>query len=90
MWQYPTMLPLLYTWGPVVRKLMDGAGNAVNFLRIDIIWILSYINRTIDLMIPGLVLGPEGVLPNLNTGDLVAITIKGYSCVFNIEVFIRV
>lgn len=57
MWQYPTMLPLLYTWGPVVRKLMDGA----------------------DLMIPGLVLGPEGVLPNLNTGDLVAITIKGYS-----------
>lgn len=26
MWQYPTMLPLLYTWGPVVRKLMDGAG----------------------------------------------------------------
>lgn len=32
-------------------------------------------------MIPGLVLGPEGVLPSLNTGDLVAITIKGYSCV---------
>lgn len=30
-------------------------------------------------MIPGLVLGPEGALPNLNTGDLVAITIKGYS-----------
>ncbi|CAO0798618.1 unnamed protein product [Mucor circinelloides] len=33
----------------------------------------------IDLMIPGLVLGPEGKLPELNTGDLVAITIKGYS-----------
>lgn len=30
-------------------------------------------------MIPGLVLGPEGTLPNLNMGDLVAITIKGYS-----------
>lgn len=30
-------------------------------------------------MIPGLVYGPEGVLPNLNAGDLVAITIKGYS-----------
>ncbi|CEP07922.1 hypothetical protein [Parasitella parasitica] len=57
MWQYPSMLPKLYTWGPVVRKLMDGA----------------------DLMIPGLVLGPEGQLPDLNTGDLVAITIKGYS-----------
>ncbi|GAN03392.1 eukaryotic translation initiation factor SUI1 family protein [Mucor ambiguus] len=56
MWQYPNMLPKLYTWGPVVRRLMDGA----------------------DLMIPGLVLGPEGKLPELNTGDLVAITIKGY------------
>ncbi|KAI8145920.1 hypothetical protein BJV82DRAFT_602744 [Fennellomyces sp. T-0311] len=31
-----------------------------------------------DLMIPGLVLGPEGKLPDLDTGDLVAITIKGY------------
>ena len=30
-------------------------------------------------MIPGLVIGPEGKLPALNTGDLVAITIKGYS-----------
>ncbi|KAG2231959.1 hypothetical protein INT48_001268 [Thamnidium elegans] len=57
MWQYPDMLPKLYTWGPVVQKLIDGA----------------------DLMIPGLVLGPEGVLPTLKTGDLVAITIKGYS-----------
>ncbi|KAI8639833.1 hypothetical protein BD408DRAFT_420803 [Parasitella parasitica] len=57
MWQFPDMLPKLYTWGPVVRKLMDGA----------------------DLMIPGLVFGPEGKLPDLNTGDLVAITIKGYS-----------
>ncbi|OAD04325.1 hypothetical protein MUCCIDRAFT_161076 [Mucor lusitanicus CBS 277.49] len=56
MWQYPNMLPKLYTWGPVVKRLMDGA----------------------DLMIPGLVLGPEGKLPELNTGDLVAITIKGY------------
>ncbi|KAL9558325.1 hypothetical protein MBANPS3_000948 [Mucor bainieri] len=56
LWQYPNMLPKLYTWGPVVRRLMDGA----------------------DLMIPGLVLGPEGKLPELNTGDLVAITIKGY------------
>lgn len=26
MWQYPNMLPKLYTWGPVVRRLMDGAG----------------------------------------------------------------
>ncbi|KAI8070209.1 hypothetical protein BDF21DRAFT_344872 [Thamnidium elegans] len=50
MWQYPDMLPKLYTWGPVVQKLIDGA-----------------------------VLGPEGVLPTLKTGDLVAITIKGYS-----------
>ncbi|KAI9473486.1 MAG: hypothetical protein EXX96DRAFT_488456 [Benjaminiella poitrasii] len=57
MWQYPGMLPKLYTWSPVVHKLMKGA----------------------DLMIPGLVLGPEGVLPTLNTGDLVTITIKGYS-----------
>lgn len=36
------------------------------------------IPEMIDLMIPGLVLGPEGKLPELNTGDLVAITIKGY------------
>ncbi|RCI04594.1 hypothetical protein CU098_011374 [Rhizopus stolonifer] len=57
MWQYPNMLPKLYTWGPVIHRLMEGA----------------------DLMIPGLVLGPEGVLPTLDTGDLVAITIKGYS-----------
>lgn len=27
MWQYPDMMPKLYTWGPVVRKLMDGAGK---------------------------------------------------------------
>lgn len=26
MWQYPNMLPKLYTWGPVVQKLIDGAG----------------------------------------------------------------
>ena len=32
----------------------------------------------LDLMIPGLVLGPEGKLPDLKAGDLVAITIKGY------------
>ncbi|KAI8345301.1 hypothetical protein EDC96DRAFT_521710 [Choanephora cucurbitarum] len=57
LWQYPDMLPKLYTWGPVVHKLMEGA----------------------DLMIPGLVLGPEGVLPTLDTGALVAITMKGYT-----------
>ncbi|KAI7891532.1 uncharacterized protein EV154DRAFT_464103 [Mucor mucedo] len=56
MWQYPNMIPKLYTWGPVVRKLIEGA----------------------DLMIPGMVYGPDGTLPHLNTGDLVAITIKGY------------
>ncbi|KAI7906394.1 uncharacterized protein BX663DRAFT_427508 [Cokeromyces recurvatus] len=50
MWQYPNMLPKLYTWSPVIHKLMEGA-----------------------------VLGSEGALPTLNTGDLVAITIKGYS-----------
>jgi hypothetical protein len=27
MWQYPNMLPKLYTWGPVVAKLMEGAGK---------------------------------------------------------------
>lgn len=27
MWQYPNMVPKLYTWGPVVRKLIEGAGN---------------------------------------------------------------
>ncbi|CAO3615568.1 unnamed protein product [Cunninghamella echinulata] len=25
LWEYPAILPTLYTWGPVVRKLMDGA-----------------------------------------------------------------
>ncbi|ORX50552.1 hypothetical protein DM01DRAFT_1096375 [Hesseltinella vesiculosa] len=25
MWQFPTMLPTLYTWGPVIEKLMEGA-----------------------------------------------------------------
>ncbi|KAI7867020.1 hypothetical protein BDF14DRAFT_1882133 [Spinellus fusiger] len=54
LWQYPDILPILYTWSPVVQKLSEGA----------------------DLMIPGLVPGAEGVLPVLNTGDLVAITIK--------------
>ncbi|KAI8062572.1 hypothetical protein BC940DRAFT_341718 [Gongronella butleri] len=53
LWQYPTMLPTLYTWGPVVQKLIEGA----------------------DLMIPGLV---GAVPPNLQPGDLVAITIRGY------------
>ncbi|KAI8340097.1 hypothetical protein BC941DRAFT_419368 [Chlamydoabsidia padenii] len=56
LWQYPTMLPTLYTWGPVIQKLMDGA----------------------DLMIPGLVNGPDGTIPQLNKGDLVAISIRGY------------
>ncbi|KAI8390842.1 uncharacterized protein BYT42DRAFT_554517 [Radiomyces spectabilis] len=56
MWRWPDILPKLYTWGPVIHKLMEGA----------------------DLMIPGLVYGPEGTLPNLDTGDLVAITIKDY------------
>ncbi|KAL0075733.1 hypothetical protein J3Q64DRAFT_1769015 [Phycomyces blakesleeanus] len=56
MWQHPDMLPILYTWGPVVNKLTKGA----------------------DLMIPGLVAGPDGTLPVLAKGDLVAITIKGY------------
>jgi translation initiation factor 2D len=27
MWQYPNMLPKLYTWGPVVKKLIEGAGK---------------------------------------------------------------
>lgn len=31
MWQYPDMLPKLYTWGPVVQKLIDGAGK-INIL----------------------------------------------------------
>ncbi|KAI8991996.1 hypothetical protein BDF20DRAFT_847680 [Mycotypha africana] len=57
LWQYPSMLPKLYTWDPVINKLMEGA----------------------DLMIPGLVPGPDGTLPQLETGDLVAITIKGYA-----------
>jgi translation initiation factor 2D len=35
-------------------------------------------NRAIDLMIPGLVPGPTGTLPELDQGDLVAITVKGY------------
>ncbi|KAI7857575.1 hypothetical protein BDC45DRAFT_500145 [Circinella umbellata] len=56
LWQHPDTLPLLYTWGPVIHRLTEGA----------------------DLMIPGLVLGPEGKLPDLKVGDLVAITIKGY------------
>ncbi|KAG0177515.1 hypothetical protein DFQ29_004745 [Apophysomyces sp. BC1021] len=56
MWQHKDCLPILYTWGPVVRKLMEGA----------------------DLMIPGLVPGPDGKLPNLEKDDLVAITVKGY------------
>ncbi|KAI9489297.1 hypothetical protein BDB00DRAFT_981244 [Zychaea mexicana] len=56
LWQHPDTLPLLYTWGPVIHRLTEGA----------------------DLMIPGLVLGPEGKLPDLGKGDLVAITIKGY------------
>jgi translation initiation factor 2D len=29
-------------------------------------------------MIPGLVAGPDGTLPNVDKGGLVAITIKGY------------
>jgi translation initiation factor 2D len=29
MWQYPNMLPKLYTWGPVVKKLIDGAGKKI-------------------------------------------------------------
>ncbi|KAI8989353.1 hypothetical protein BDB01DRAFT_718788 [Pilobolus umbonatus] len=56
LWQYPNMLPKLYTWAPVLVKLIDGA----------------------DLMIPGLVYGPEKTLPNLQVGELVAITIKGH------------
>ncbi|KAF7727001.1 hypothetical protein EC973_008114 [Apophysomyces ossiformis] len=56
LWQHVDCLPILYTWGPVVRKLMEGA----------------------DLMIPGLVPGPDGKLPNVDKDDLVAITIKGY------------
>ncbi|ORY95679.1 hypothetical protein BCR43DRAFT_493418 [Syncephalastrum racemosum] len=56
MWEHPDILPKLYTWGPVVHKLMDGA----------------------DLMIPGLVPGPDGTLPDLPKDALVAITIKGY------------
>ncbi|ORZ10863.1 hypothetical protein BCR42DRAFT_333177 [Absidia repens] len=49
LWQYPTILPTLYTWGPVVQKLMDGAVN-----------------------------GPDGSLPQVKKGELVAITIRGY------------
>ncbi|KAI8096873.1 uncharacterized protein BX664DRAFT_377996 [Halteromyces radiatus] len=56
LWRYPTILPTLYTWGPVVQKLIEGA----------------------DLMIPGLVNGPDGTLPSVKEGDLVAITIRGY------------
>ncbi|KAG0779657.1 hypothetical protein G6F22_010513 [Rhizopus arrhizus] len=55
-WQHPDMLPILYTWTPVIQKLIEGA----------------------DLMIPGLVPGPTGTLPELDQGDLVAITVKGY------------
>lgn len=69
------MLPKLYTWGPVVRRLMDGAGTDWQLEKKDT-WQPTPV--MIDLMIPGLVLGPEGKLPELNKGDLVAITIKGY------------
>ncbi|KAG1171588.1 hypothetical protein G6F70_006871 [Rhizopus microsporus] len=57
MWKHPDMLPILYTWTPVIQKLMEGA----------------------DLMIPGIVPGPSGTLPELRQGDLVAITIRGYA-----------
>lgn len=77
MWQYPNMLPKLYTWGPVVQKLIEGAGNEEKKLPNEKCLIPSFFFLT-DLMIPGLVLGSEGVLPTLKAGDLVAITIKGY------------
>jgi translation initiation factor 2D len=25
-WQHPDMLPILYTWTPVIQKLIEGAG----------------------------------------------------------------
>lgn len=45
MWQYPDMLPKLYTWGPVVQKLIDGAGR-INIL--DAFKKKSYTKNTIE------------------------------------------
>lgn len=69
------MLPTLYTWGPVVQKLMEGAGKLA-FKWLSLTQVLIPLSK--DLMIPGLVYGPEGTLPQVNQGDLVAISIRGY------------
>ncbi|KAJ1994545.1 hypothetical protein GGI25_003106 [Coemansia spiralis] len=53
-WQFPALLPVLFTWPTVINKLVGGA----------------------DLMVPGLVV-PEGGLPNLKRGALVAICCPG-------------
>ncbi|CDH51610.1 eukaryotic translation initiation factor 2d [Lichtheimia corymbifera JMRC:FSU:9682] len=57
LWEHPEALPMFYTVGPVIQKLIDGA----------------------DLMIPGVFPGPDGTIPAVEKGDLVAITVRGYS-----------
>ncbi|KAJ1954027.1 hypothetical protein EC988_002654, partial [Linderina pennispora] len=54
LWRFPTMLPILWTWPAVVKKLINGA----------------------DLMAPGLII-PDGGLPDLKRGTVVAICCPG-------------
>jgi hypothetical protein len=80
MWKYPNALPTLSTWPFVISKLINGAGNDYKFKLRDSVALVIWPVLTVpplDLMIPGLVAGSEG-LPDVKEGDLVAICIHGY------------
>lgn len=78
LWEHPEALPMFYTVGPVIQKLIDGAGiygwDAPR-LFFQVIHIFSCM---VDLMIPGVFPGPDGTIPAVEKGDLVAITVRGY------------
>lgn len=76
LWEHPEALPMFYTVGPVIQKLIDGAGMD------GMLQGYSFKSFThtcmIDLMIPGVFPGPDGTIPAVEKGDLVAITVRGY------------
>lgn len=76
LWEHPEALPMFYTVGPVIQKLIDGAGNEE-----DAMHLLSdshIFHALVDLMIPGVFPSPDGTIPAVEKGDLVAITVRGY------------